>query len=646
MQPLKEKAWVGEQELSHEYSYSAEKIKSITDFKEFGSELINKLYIDTGQLSDFIINNKPSFEQLKVFAEQEIENSYRLIDDQMLMLITLGCAKAICEQSTIETWQAVTDIKYSSWEVENWLSFALEMSLYKENNFNKIISLAENILTGLCDRSLEPKSERFKGVIQNQIDTWSREKEPLKEIWFGLRGSQDHFLPYLEYAPVFKIWFSTSPISFFNKLKNINPYIAQSLLALADVASLNATFANWVRAIELTPVSFNSQGTYKNEIESYLLPILLSAAYQEVIQAKLKTKDECYVIKLVENIVDILAIREDFLGIVMRWGNWLERVTLQDEHDTSDFSASSFVAGKLLHFLGSKVKAKGLEFIKVPAADFERWEFWAHQAVMADHLHNGFLQEYKLDCFINDWQLDIYSWQSKKAKNLLQKAFDYTHYRGSFPGKIAYQLAYPLTKTNSPDELWLGMWKNTHALREIVQFGHKTDVYGSSYKERNKAGDLLLVLFLIGLALLDLLVTHNPIRNIRAIKKLFSDLYSSLVFMIYIDNTINKEKWQSLFRHLAIRRYIWECDTDDVFDQSDTPAVSDFIELYKNDAFELARLVENILINTQHKNKLKCYLKDCGMELEVLIDNVKTLVEVDSGRYSLEISEVELLVVF
>lgn len=646
MQPLKENAWVGEQELSNEYGDNAEKIKSIADFRMFDSELVNVLSIDTCQLSDFIIQNKPSFEQLKNFIKQEVKSSYRLTDEQLLMLITLGCAKAVYEQPNVEIWQAVTDIKYNSWEVENWLSLALDMYSDIENNATKIISLAENILTSLNSGELEPKSERFKGVIQHQIDAWGREKEPLKEIWFGLRGARDDFLPYLEYAPIFKIWYVADSKSFFKYLNSINPYMAQSLLTLANVTNLNATFSNWVKAIELTPISFNNKGVYKKEIVSYLLPILLNAAYQEVIQAQHETKDEFYVIALVNNIVDTLAVRKDFIGIVMRWGNWLERVTLQDKDDPSDFSSASFIAGKLLNFLGCKVKAKNLKFIKTPAQDFERWEFWAHHSVMADHLYNGFLKEYKPDCFINDWTLDLYSWQSKKAKDLLQKAYDYTHYRGSFPGKLAYQLAYSLTKADHPDELWLDMWKNTHALREIVQFGFKADMYGSTYKERSDASGLLVVLFLIGLALLDLLATHKTARNVGAIKQLFVKMHTSLGFMLYIDSTINKEKWQSLFRHLAIRRYIWECDTDTLFNKSDAPTVSDFIMYSKNDIFELSKLIENILINTQNKKRLKDCLVNSDVDINKLIEKIEALNQFDSKRYSVVMSEIKLFANF
>lgn len=644
MQPLKEKAWVNEQELANEHAYNNEKFKSTNDFKVFYAELVDVLSIDMNTLSDFILKNNLSFDQLKTFVEQDVENAFRLTDDQLLMLLTLGCTKALCDQPCINTWQVVTDIKHNSWEVENWLGFALEFYSKHEKKVSEIISLAKFTLASLYNGSLQPKSERFNGIVQNEIDSWEREKDPLKEIWFGLRGARDEFLPYLEYAPVFKIWFDADPESLIKELQKVNPYMAKSILVIAEVTIFNATFANWEKTIELTPSFFKIDGVCNKEVKSYLLPILLDAAYQEITQAKLETKDEDYVLALINNVVDVLAKRKDFSAIVMRWGNWLERVTLQDENDPGELSSSSFVASKILYHLGKKIKCKKINFITEPAEDFEGWEYWAHHSAMADHLYNDFLQEYKPDNFIEDWKLDLYSWGNEKAKKLLKKSFNFTHYDGNFPGKAAYQLVYPLTKAEKPYELWLGMWQQAHVLREIVQFGFKADVYGSAYKERNEASGLLILLFLTGLALLDLLVTTTTKKNNYAVKILLNELYDCLITMLYIDTTLNKKKWQSLYRHLAIRRYIWEDEVKSYFKENDEPQITNFIRHYKNDDFGLATLVENISINTQDKNKLKKYLSTCGVEIKSLIERVEILNLVDSRRYSLAMNELKLLV--
>src|SRR5699024_8137112 len=128
-----------------------------------------------------------------------------------------------------------------------------------------ITTLAEDILTALCNGTVEPKSERFKGVVQNQVDVWEREIEPLKEIWFGLRSFRDEFMPYMEFSPVFTLWFKNNPSGFIDKLMPLNPYIAKSLLTIAGVTFFRASFASWEQTIHLVPKSFDKKGVYQKE---------------------------------------------------------------------------------------------------------------------------------------------------------------------------------------------------------------------------------------------------------------------------------------------------------------------------------------------------------------------------------------------
>lgn len=407
------------------------------------------------------------------------------------------------------------------------------------------------------------------------------------------------------------------------------------MLTIAGATFFSATFANWQKATELVPCSFEKNGTYNKEYKSYLLLILLDAAYQNLLDAKHRTNDEDYVAGLINDVVDVLTAREDYAAIVLRWGNWLERVILQDTDNHNEFKSSSFVANKLLYALGSKLKPA--DFIEKPAQDFENWEYWAHYAAMASNLYNGFIQKLSVERFTTDWQLDIYSWGNEKAQRLIQRSFDYAHYHGDLPGKPAYQLAYPFTKVENPGEEWDKLWQSAHALREIVQFGFKSDIYGSSYEERHEASRLLLLLFLTGLALLDLLVTTPETNKISNIKSLFKNLHTSLITLLYIDTTINKEKWQSLYRLLATRRVLWQGETENFFNKDDSPALNDFISYYHNDAYALAVLLENILINLKHSNKLASELQACNVNVVELVEKVKLLKQIDEKRYSLSV---------
>lgn len=640
MYSLKHKAWANEQASLQSHLTADSSFKQPVDFEKLDDET-NKKAISLEGISNFIVKQKPSFESLMVFIQSEVENAFRLTDEQQVMLLTLACAKLLCDTPKLESWGSVAEIRYHSWEVENWLESALRYYAEQHNKLESVTQLAQIILTALLNGKLQPKSERYKSIVQKEAESWSRETEPLKEIWFGLRGSRDEFIPYLEFSPVLSMWFQNESECFITKLLPLNPYIAKSMLTVAGATFFSATFANWQKATTLVPCSFKKDGTYKKEYKSYLLLILLDAAYQNLLEAKSRTNDENYVIGLVNDVVDVLATREDYPAIVLRWGNWLERLALQDTDNHDEFKSNSFVANKLLYALGGKLQSA--DFIQIPAQDFENWEYWAHYSAMASHLHGGFIQKYSFESFAADWQLDIYSWGNEKAQRLIRKSFDYTHYRGALLGKQAYQLAYPFTKAEKPDEEWEKLWQSAHVLREIVQFGFKADIYGSSYKERHEASGLLVQLFLTGLALLDLLATAPDKKQTCSIKQLFKSLHSSLITQLYIDTTINQEKWQSLYRQLAIRRVIWQSETESIFNEADTPALIDFVSYYRNDIFALAVLLENILINLKSPGEFATRLQACNVNVEELVEKVELLKQVDGRRYSLSVKKLKQL---
>lgn len=631
---LRRKAWASEQVSLQDQHTDDGRFKQLSDFEKFVDE-INKKSISLDELSGFISEQKQSFERLQSFVENEVENAFRLTDEQRLMLQALACAKLLCDSPSLESWRCIADIRYHSWEIENWLKPALNYYTKQHGKSEQIIQISQDILTALMSGKLQPKSKQYKNIAQKEAEIWSREAKSLKEIWFGLRGSRDEFMPYLEFSPVFSIWFQNDAEDFISSLMPLNPYTAKSILIASGAVFLSATFANWQQALTLVPCSFEKDGKYKKEYKSYLLITLLDVAYQGVLEAKHRTNNEVYVTGLIDDVVEVLVDREDYPAIVLRWGNWLERLVLQDPGNHDEFDSHAFIANKLLYVLGKNLNVES--FIKKTAEDFESWEHWAHYSAMASHLYNKFLPECSFEDFAADWQLDVYSWGNEKAQCLINKSYDYTYQRGNLPGKQAYQFAYPFTHAEAPEKEWLKLWKGVHPLREIVAFGFKSDVYGYSYKERHEASGLLILLFLTGLALLDLLVTVPDAKKLNSIKKLFECLHANLITMLYIDDTINKEKWQSLYRHLAIRRVIWMGETESIFNEDDFPALNDFIGFYSNDAYQLAMLLENILVNAKAPDEVLKQLQACGVNAEELIEKVNILNKTDERRYPLNI---------
>src|SRR5690606_3230282 len=201
---LKRKAWANEQASLQSQLTADSNFKQPADFEKLDDK-INKRAISLEQISSFIGEQKPGFESLKHFVLNKVENVFRLTDEQQLMLLTLACAKLLCDAPKLESWRNVTEIRYHSWEVESWLEPALSYYAEHHNKLKSVTQLAHAILADLVSGELQPKSERNKGIVQEEAESWSRETEPLKEIWFGLRGSRDDFIPYLEFSPVFTL---------------------------------------------------------------------------------------------------------------------------------------------------------------------------------------------------------------------------------------------------------------------------------------------------------------------------------------------------------------------------------------------------------------------------------------------------------
>lgn len=641
MQSLKEKAWITEQSFWQARFNNGDNYKTVEDFKELNERINQHPIISIEEISRFIVESTPGFAEIKEFVESNVENAYLLDDKQTLMLLTLACAKTLSEHPNLATWSAVTSIRYNSWEVENWFGAALEFYSEENNKTKSIIMLAREVLANLLNGKLQPSSERYQGIVQQEADAWKRETEPLKKIWCGLRGSKDEFMPYLGFSSLFGIWYKHNPSDFISALLPLNPYIANSLLAVSGITFFGATFSTWQQVIELIPNSFEKNGTYSKSIKSYLLPLLLEFAYRQLLQAKQHTESKEHALALISNIVEALEERQDFVAIVMRWGNWLKRITLQDTENTDEFSSSSYIAGKLIDALGERIQSKDLLFLIDPAKDFEGWEHWAHHSLMADFVYKKYLPVYAVDKFKEDWQLNLLSWKTPKAEQLQKRAFDYIGHNENYPSKVAYQLAYLFTKTANPYKEWKSLWQNTQILRELVQFGFKTDIYGLAYDERTEASNLLVQCFSIGLATLDLLVTDEEAARKTEIKKLFSCLHACLITMLYIDTTINQEKWQSLYKHLAIRRVLWQGGTEEVFSSSDVPTLNEFIELYEKDTFQLATLLENILLNLETTPNIESELRHSSIDFKCLVVEFDKLKKIDARRYSSEIQRLK-----
>lgn len=196
--------------------------------------------------------------------------------------------------------------------------------------------------------------------------------------------------------------------------------------------------------------------------------------------------------------------------------------------------------------------------------------------------------------FLAEWTISPDEWAVGKGQRLRERASLTVILSKEMPGMAAHSLAYSIVRSGSPTEAWIGMWNATHTLREIVEFGD-ADASDDEYHSRSEAGKLLLLVFRIGLAILDQRVAQcssSGSPEARSQAKLHEALASAIREMREIDDTLNREEWIAAVRHLAIRRLIWEEQAPGsqkpgrfpVFRLDDTPTFSGYLKAAKSDA--------------------------------------------------------------
>src|SRR5690606_5632857 len=120
-------------------------------------------------------------------------------------------------------------------------------------------------------------------------------------------------------------------------------------------------------------------------------------------------------------------------------------------------------------------------------------------------------------------------------------------------------LAFPLASQNSFASSWKRLWDSTYPLREVIEFG-SPDAEAKTYSDRADASHLLLLLGFMGLACFD----QAAIRFIEeeGLAEEIADLHEALAAaareVVYVDDTLNHNKWKVLLQHLALRRIYWD----------------------------------------------------------------------------------------
>ena len=187
--------------------------------------------------------------------------------------------------------------------------------------------------------------------------------------------------------------------------------------------------------------------------------------------------------------------------------------------------------------------------------DVPLWEVLCYQCVLGSFAYNGHIQAPARDIFGNEGRLLPEDWVEHKGQLLRAHANLIVIMNKEIKGMSANILAYPIAQCCSPTEAWISLWNDAITLREIVEFGD-SDAVKDEYSSRSEAGNLLLLLFEIGLASFyqgSARSTDNKSSEARSLVRLFKELNSATCEMREIDSTLNHEKWLLIVQHLAIR---------------------------------------------------------------------------------------------
>lgn len=430
--------------------------------------------------------------------------------DSTNLLMTWTCSVALAKSPSLSTWEKVKNLKYHSWQLEHWLVHAMMVQAEGHSDVHRAyIELAKVVFDELNRFALISKSEHKNQERTGAWAYWSECRDKLDEIWWGLRGWRD-FMNYEEEFPLLCVFSELASDEFISIVsQSANPYLVNSMLLVSEVGGFSPRFAQWEKFAIAAPVAFEADGKWNGSV---LMPLLLVEAQQQLFQAGRdiphfdatdseieETKKE--IAGVVEAVVTTLSKRQDAMPLFARWSTWLMRQLLShSEKDINDVRSAAFIDDALIEAIGRKLKNHSV--IQVCPSDAPVWEAWCYRCVLAAHANGGFIDPPDNADFLAEWAISSDELAGKKGQDLRERASLIVTMSKEMPGMAARSLAYPIVRLAFPTEAWIGMWNATHTLREIVEFGD-ADASNDEYHSRSEAGKLLLLVFRIGLAILD-----------------------------------------------------------------------------------------------------------------------------------------------
>jgi hypothetical protein len=651
--------WPKEQHAENQEVYTDPAFKTAQDFLDLLDLVPDVLPEAFNDVVSWILEQGGDLSELEKHSVSVDDQFATTIQDSHTMWMTVACAASLAQAPTLTTWAKVRQFTYHSFQLEHWLSEAM-MAYTKvfPSSSRAYVQLANDVFSALDNFSLPSMSDRINDERVGAWASWSERTDKLEELWWGLRGWHG-FMNYNEELSLFQVFYKLEPDEYIRTIsRSSNPYLVSALLFVAGIGAFSPRFSEWKRIVALAPIAFEDDGNWNGSV---LIPLLLVEARDQLLHiCPLSSQDakasEIEELKLdIANIADlitsILDKRQDASGLFSRWAPWLMRQILgQTTKGISDVTSTAFADDTLLEAISTKLHDHPLPQ-KTPDGT-PLWEAWCYRCALASFAHNGHIEVPGWRSFADEWNLSHDDWPGEKGHLLRNHASYISSTNTDIPGIAANLLAFPITKSASPVDVWIDLWEKAFTLREIVEFGDP-DVGEGEYRSRSEAGRLLLLLFNIGLAIFDQLAADSSDINspeARSLAKLFQALTSASSEMREIDSTLNHDKWLAIVQHLAVRRVIWEPSSRhensstgvQIFRVDDSPTTADVISSASGDVMETAAILQSLLLNTSD-SRLKAELDSASIDLPGILHSIRSLNKCHSRKYPIDEAQLRKL---
>lgn len=660
----------------HERSPQREAVQGNVDFKtrDHYHELMVRVGGDMARLSDLVLQDaatlreRPEIEMLRRLVQQS-----RRPDFDPDVLLTAACAWALESSPELETWKIVRRIARHSGQIEHGLSEAMAARAQMDQGARRAyIDLATQLFTALARGDLRSESQCRNEARDGALSHWQAASYRLEELWWGLRGAD--FMMYEEEMRVLGLLSEIAPQEFQQLVAGSdNPFLVEAALVSAGVGAFSPRFAQWAACAAAAPPAFTQDGCWTGSV---LLPLLLVHARNELLQSgRLPAGQQTgeteiatltsQVTELIEAVVGVLAGRPDARATFARWSTWLMRqVLLQKNGGFDDIRSRTFIDNALLHAIGKSMHGQeSLEGQQSPISaaseDAAPWEAWCYRCVLSSFAHDGFIATPTFTEFVGQWQLTPENWREREGRDLLARAQLHLP-REDFPGLSANLLVYPLASKEGFAAGWRQLWDRAFYLREVLEFG-SVDAEPDTYADRADASALLLLLGCMGLACFDqagarleafsrlptgkavestpkATVSETAEETAKEMADLHAALAAGVIEVLHMDDTLQRDKWQALLQHMALRRVYWDQrysagQRAAVFASQHEPTIQDYLGQLQANPDDLTSFLHACMLNKFDIDGLRRELSDARLDLRTCVDTLEQLQALRPHRY-------------